>query len=265
MNDAAFWYYRFGRNPLDQIAAGTVPGVAIGLMVGKNSAVGTTATETVWDQGGNYTYLSADTTLYVSSTSASDTAVSIVVPGLDDTYTEVTRTATLNGQTQVALNGDLFRNKDLIVVSSTTPVGDIYLAESDTLTAGVPDTASKIKGKIPLSGIDIGTEYASDNSSHNGFVTVPAKKTLFGLRALITTGKDENISIGGRVKLGSATAPWLNRAEVPIYQSLFNFPFDIRSPLPAMSELQFRAIAGSANSLAQFQVQYLLIDDGALE
>jgi len=242
-----------------EVAKGNVPGHKMGTMIALNPDVGTTETETIWDLGDTYTYLTADTQLYISSTSASDTAVFVVVTGLDEDYLEVTRTVTVNGQTQVALSGLMFRVFVAVVAGSTSPVGDLYIAESDTLTAGVPDTATKIKSQIALTGLDSGTEFASHNITHNGFLTVPAGKTLYSLSLSTFVEKNADITFGGRVKLFGGS--WINRSPSPLYQEFATLAFDTRLSLAQKTELEFRVIAGNPGSSFQFQFQYMLVDN----
>jgi hypothetical protein len=58
-------------------------------------------------------------------------------------------TVALTGQTQAQVGtGTYVRCHRAWVDDTTTPAGDVYIAESDNLTGGVPDTQAKIKAKI---------------------------------------------------------------------------------------------------------------------
>jgi hypothetical protein len=167
--------------------------------------------ETVWEQGGRYVYLTTDTQLYASSTDAGDNQILVII-GLDDNYEQVIRFATLNGQNQVALNALIFRIFQVVTISSTNPVGDIYIAESDSLTGGVPDTVSKIKSKM----------VGGTAQSAQAITTVPAGKTayIYDLEGSIGKSKDTNIFLGFRPSLGleiSLAPPF------EIFQTTFNF------------------------------------------
>ena len=249
-----------------EVARGNVAGSSSGFIVGRNPDVGNTATETLWDQGGQYTYLTANTQLYASSTSASDTTVTLFLSGLDDSYNPMTQTVTLNGQSQAAFSSaDGFRVHTVTVTGSTSPIGDVYIAETDTLTGGVPDTATKIKAKIALSTdtingvIDTGTRFASSNITHLGLYTVPLGKTMRIVRILSTSGKDDNVKLGGKVKLFGGV--WLDRNPNAIYQSTSFIDFDPALSLPEKADLEFTAIAGSVNSLSQAQAFFILDDN----
>lgn len=117
---------------------------------GKNLDLDTAATETIWETGGDETYVTTNAIDTVSSSSASDTAVTMYVEGhtvsgtgSDSEFTFTTQTVALNGQSKVTLDTPLARVSRAYATSGTL-VGDFYVFEDDTVTAGVPDTQSKI-------------------------------------------------------------------------------------------------------------------------
>lgn len=119
---------------------------------------------TMWDHTGVWNRLTVGTELFASSTSTSDVAGTFVVcSGLDGDFEPKFTLTELNGQNQVSVGADWLYVKDASI-AFTGAVGDVYVAESDTLTAGVPDTATKVQAKI----------IAGNNFSHNGFFIVPA-------------------------------------------------------------------------------------------
>ena len=249
-----------------EVSLGNVPGSTAGFAIGVNRGVGTAAETFVGDQGGLNTDLGGATQLYISSSSASDTDVDVVISNIDENYVSETLTVTTNGQTQVAISAATgFDVQVMLVTGSTTPVGDLYLAETDTLTGGVPDTASKIRAIIPLSVTEAGaasgagTDFASDNISHLGRVTVPAGKQMLIYTIIVGTNKNDNVKIQGRVRFFGG--PWLNRNPIPAYQS--NVPVVFNPPLllPEKTSLQFMATGGSVDSNAQVQAFFILRDN----
>lgn len=112
----------------------------------------------------------ADTYTYsVASGTASPATGTITVTSQNLTF--VSQVVTLNGQTQVTLGTALARASRLSVHAqnrATSLVGSVYVYETDTSTAGVPDTASKVhmmngingainnslKGKTSISNTD---------------------------------------------------------------------------------------------------------------
>lgn len=243
-----------------EVSEGNINGAVMVQFTGTNLSIGNSTRETLWDQGGNYNWLTTDTELFVSSTSASDTAVTLAVVGLDDNYLEVTRVVVLNGQTQVAVVGDMFRIYALVVISDTTPLGEVYLAESDTLTGGVPNTASKIQSKIPLSAGEVGI-YASNNISHNGFYTVPAGKTLRGLILFMSSPRGDDIHLQVRFRGPTGSAAFLLVANQFVYQSLGSLNFLNRGPIAEKSDVEFRVLASNPNGMMEINFEFVMVDN----
>jgi len=95
----------------------------------------------------NESYVSTNAITTVSSANAAD-AHNLVIEGYtidgSGNFALVTQTVILDGQTQVALATPLARSTDVYNNGSTELVGPIYVYETDTSTAGVPDTPSKV-------------------------------------------------------------------------------------------------------------------------
>ena len=113
---------KFGRNKLCQTTKSTLMTLPAGVS--------------------NETYVSTNIITTVSSSSASDT-VSITVEGhtiSGGVFTFVTQTLTLTGQTQFTLVTPLARVSRVVNASATDLIGNVYVYQNDTTTAGVPDT-----------------------------------------------------------------------------------------------------------------------------
>mgnify|MGYP003384832863 CR=1 FL=1 len=238
-----------------EVASGNIPGDEVGSITGKNLGINNTSFETLWDQGGNYVRLTSDTQLYVSSTSAADVAVDLVVQGLDEDYVEVVRTVTVGGQAQVPLSGLITSINRAVVISSTSAVGEIYIAEADTLTGGVPDTASKIKSKICLAPSDSG-EFASDGTTHNGFFTVPAGKRFHSIIYHGTTPKNDDVRV--QLWIRPQGGSWLNVFSNWAYQSVVTIELTIREFQEEKLDMELRVLAGSVDSEFEANFQYIL-------
>ena len=127
-----------------QVARGQVAYHESVYKFGNNAAVAN-VTETIWQQGGLYSYLSAASVLKVSSSSANDTSAgtgarTVELFGLDGDYNEINELVTLNGQTAVNTTQSYLRINRMIVRSAGSGgynAGVIY-AGTGTVTAGVP-------------------------------------------------------------------------------------------------------------------------------
>ena len=127
-----------------QVARGQVAYHESVYKFGNNAAVAN-VTETIWQQGGLYSYLSAASVLKVSSSSANDTSAgtgarTVELFGLDGDYNEINEVVTLNGQTAVNTTQSYLRINRMIVRSAGSGganAGVIY-AGTGTVTTGVP-------------------------------------------------------------------------------------------------------------------------------
>lgn len=225
------------RYNLLRIASGKEKGCRICTLGGFNRDV-TTSYNNLWAKtsamDNTITYLTANTTLYVSSTSVADTTQSIQVTGVDSNYNDVVAIAALNGQSQVALSNDIYRVFDSRVIGTTDPAGDIYIAESDTLTGGVPDTSSKIKCAIEQ-GYNIGATGTLTISKGIKAIAISqrfngdsAKKTTYQLRARFP----------GNI--------WWTFAEFVLTVDALEYDYDFNIPLPAGTDVEVLAKVNSS-------------------
>lgn len=147
-NNKAFnwWVEEAVRNVYENFGVSVRPKAKSLLKFGNNSAVDTSL-ETIWSVGGDETYVSSNTIAYVSSSSSSDTGTYALeyhtVDG-DGNFTFGVQTGTLAGQTKTAISIPCARTSRIYATDNNNWVGDIYVYEDDTVTGGVPDTASKI-------------------------------------------------------------------------------------------------------------------------
>ena len=130
---------------------------------------------TIWSQGGVYSYLSAASTLYISSSSTADTgagtgARTVTVSGLDNNFDQKVETVTLNGQSGVELNGSTWFRVNRIVVNTAgsggANAGVLYVGTEATPSGGVPTN------KYATVGI-------GDNQTLMCIYTVPRGYTAF--------------------------------------------------------------------------------------
>lgn len=116
---------------------------------GKNADVDTSR-ETVWLPGGDETYVASDLITTISSSDSGDGQVvnitGFTLSGSD--FTEVSQNATLNGQNKVTLTTPLARCVRMFNSGATDLAGTVYAYEDDTITNGVPDTATKIHAQM---------------------------------------------------------------------------------------------------------------------
>src|SRR5210317_188020 len=153
---------------------------------GQNAVVGNSV-ETIWQQGGLYSYPPSATTMTVSSSDANDTSAgtgarTVQIAGLDGDYNEISETIILNGQTAVTTTNSFLRvNRAIVLTAGSNGVnaGIIYVG-TGTVTAGVPvNKYTTINGD--------GT-----NQTLQAFWTVPAGYTAYIYQTNISTGTSSN-------------------------------------------------------------------------
>jgi hypothetical protein len=127
------------------------------LKFGKSGNLSTNAgLQTVWSVDGNETYISTNLIDRVVSSSASDTQEvtieghTIEGSGVDAKFTFVVQTATLSGQTPVALTTPLARTSRVNNNGSTEIIGVVAVYEDSAVTGGVPNDTTKVHINIPL-------------------------------------------------------------------------------------------------------------------
>jgi len=148
-------------------ALGRTPGASSVNQSGRNPAI-TTGEETIWTQGGILTYTDSSTPVVLKISSSDDTDTQVYeVTGLGPNHIEQTINITAVGQTETAITGTWIRVSKVKNLGATNNAGTVFIYEDDTVTAGVPDTATKIRATI---GIGL-------NESELGFFTVPADKS----------------------------------------------------------------------------------------
>lgn len=118
-----------------QIARGQISYHSVRNVFGTNPAIGTSFI-TAWENSTALPFLSAEQNLSLVSTSASDTAVTILVSGLDGNYQIVQEVVSLNGTTPVGTTNKFFRINDLITASGNA-VGDVTASYSGTVYAKI--------------------------------------------------------------------------------------------------------------------------------
>lgn len=112
------------------VARGQIPGAAQTNIYGYQTAV-TTSTIPLWENATTYTYPVSASTMLLYSSSASDTAVSVLINGLDTNYNIQTETLVLtNGTTGVTTTKSYLRINSIATVGSNNAVGTIHLSNA---------------------------------------------------------------------------------------------------------------------------------------
>ena len=221
-----------------EVENGRVPGSRFIQIIGENTGITVNTREHIWDAGPiDYPYLSTAETLFLSSTSASDTTNFIVVRGLDANFDEQTGGAVLTGQSQVevkSLTGDpitFIRIRDVLNGGSVETLGDVYLAESTTLTSGVPDDLTKVQALARK----------LDQFSRIGTFTIPNNFTACIETINSSTRKGQDATFYFSIRPPGGT--FLTGPPFYIYQSPTILPLNFTTGLEEKSDFRFQAFS----------------------
>ena len=201
--------------------------------------------ETIWSQGGIYTWPTSAAQLYVSSSSTADTdggtgANSVKIIGLDADYNEVEEDITLTGQTQKITQTSWLRVYRMYVTlagSGGAAAGTIYLANTGE-TEGVPT----------------GTVYASillgAGQTEMAVYTVPAGYSLYLDDINFTSAVSQaNSYVQVRfLQRDFGTNVFREQTRVVLQSNTYIFKFEYPLRIPEKTDLEVRAISEGSNN-----------------
>ena len=167
---------------------------------GRNTDVGTSE-EDIWSVGGDETLLTSAATMYASCEDNTNGVGQVIkVEGLGPNWELQEGRVTLTGQSQAPITkvdgiaATWTRiHRAYQISAAPDPVDDVWIAEADTLTLGVPNTATKIHALIDYTDAAQQTEKA--------LLTVPAGYAglIYGAQAYMddpTTGAARFCNVG---------------------------------------------------------------------
>lgn len=109
-------------------------------LFGYSTVVGSTAMGPLWEgltgSGGNYPFPASAAQIVVVSSSASDTAVTMVINGLDANFAPITESVAINGTTNVTTVNSFLRINS-VITSAGNAVGNVTFTSGATVIAKV--------------------------------------------------------------------------------------------------------------------------------
>jgi len=257
------------------LAIGGLDGVSPVLKFGSNPAVGTSE-EDVWNLGGEETLLTSGAAMFAScADNTNGVGQSIRVEGLDSNWAEQVGFVTLTGQTAAAIVSSTGAaqtwtriHRAYQVSASPDPTGDVYIAESDTVSGGVPQTGTKIHALIDYTDAAQQTEKA--------LFTVPADHIalVYSAEAFMSaaTGSARSVIMGLEVSelaVGATVASpswtprrsadtWSVSTAMPIANRQYRYP----KVFGELTNIHLRAKATTESVIAgSFQMLLLPVAD----
>ncbi len=205
---------------------------------GFNRAVGTSF-ETLWNNGGSYSFLSAEQQLSVVSTDAADT-MDVLIQGLDGDYNEVTETITLDGTNAVTTTNSFLRVNNAVILSGEN-AGDI--------------TGSYTTTDVFFIEAGIGTTQAC-------VYTVPAGHSLYLFRIDLTSGTVTfNRYLTYRNRIDSENGRVLRVAEATWQTGMQSFDRQVPFKIGEKTDFQFEAKSSASSNEISIFIEAILVDD----
>ena len=238
-----------------RVAQGQVSGATALYQFGFNADVDITE-ETVWSEGGNFTYPGAAGEVYISSSDTNDIATTgtgvrtIKVQGLDANYLQIEEDIAMNGQTQVVTTKEYLRILKAYVLTAGSnggSAGTVYVGTTGA-TAGVPPT--------------VYASFGDSNQTQMAVYTVPASKTLY-IDEIAFTADIASATNSATVKLKTrenATNAFRTRFIQVLESNTTVAPFTYSLAIPAKTDIECRAIATTNNNQISASFEGVLID-----
>lgn len=233
-----------------EVAKGKVDGHRIIFMPALGD-VSTTETM-IWRQGGVYTFNDVPATLYLSSSDNADTQ-DVRVVWLDANYDEQTSLVTLQGHTLVTIGTGL-RVNELYTLDTTPTAGDVYVANANNHTNGVPNNQAEI----------VATFTSDAQVRQIGLYTVPNGYTAFGVGEIyFSSPKGRDNDYFWNTRNPAVPTPTLKLNVTSVYQSTVAIGL-MYSPLPEKTDAFFTANTSSGSGRATMRGPILIVDNTKL-
>ena len=244
-----------------QVSRNQIMGHTPVYIFGLTSSLGSTAYGPAWEgltsSGGNYVYPSTAAVMYIYSSSASDTAVTIQINGLDANYNILTEQIVLQGTTAVATVNSYFRINSMATVAGNV-VGNVTLYSNSAKTGGT--TYAQIT--------------AGNGNTQMSIFTVPNGYTFYQdyLQADANTGVTGSAYNKVRVYANPSIPPATGVVPGPfttLLQSVFVQQFNATNnypiAIPQKTDIQWQLLSSTGtNTVANLYISGVLIQNDGL-
>ena len=172
-----------------EVARGLVPGHEVLNVFGYSTSVTNAAFIPAWENTAAYVFPTVASTMVVSSSSASDTAVTVLIDGLNASYSRITESVTLDGTTDVATAQAFFRINSVITTAGNA-VGTIYVKNAGGTTYAQIAIGS---GKTNMSVYTVPAGYTAYLTQFDAFSSTSVTSGVYAtFRALRTSSTGVN-------------------------------------------------------------------------
>ena len=196
---------------------------------GYNSSVGTSF-ETIWDGGGDYTFItSPSTATATSSDTGSDNNGTIEIVGLDSNYDLATETITIGSSASTTSFIRVFRARMINANTGNTNVGTITITVSSTTVAQIQPTYGQTLMAV---------------------YTVPRFFQAYLVQLDVGSSKDLENEIKFRIKELDNGNSWNTRSFVTTRGGFTEKNFHVPEIIPAKTDIEMRAKSSATSSIS---------------
>ena len=196
---------------------------------GYNSSVGTSF-ETIWDGGGDYTFItSPSTATATSSDTGSDNNGTIEIVGLDSNYDLATETITIGGSASTTSFIRVFRARMINANTGNANVGTITITVSSTTVAQIQPTYGQTLMAV---------------------YTVPRFFQAYLVQLDVGSSKDLENEIKFRIKELDNGNSWNTRSFVTTRGGFTEKNFHVPEIIPAKTDIEMRAKSSATSSIS---------------
>jgi len=171
--------------PFDlQVARGQITGHEVLNVFGYSTATPSSGFIAAWENNTAYVFPTVASTMVASSSSASDTAVTILIDGLDANYNRISESVTLNGTSDVTTTKVFFRINSVITTAGNA-VGTVYVKNAGGTTYAQITIGS---GKTNMSIYTVPAGYTAYLTQFDAFSSTSVTSGVYAtFRALRTS------------------------------------------------------------------------------
>jgi hypothetical protein len=195
---------------------------------GYNGSVGTSF-ETIWDGGGDYTFISSAGTATATSSDTDDNTGTVEIQGLDSNYDLATETLTIGGSASSTSFIRVFRAKMINANTGDANVGTITITVSSTTVAQIEPTYGQTLMSV---------------------YTVPRKYQAYLVQMDIGSSKDLENEIILRIKGIDNGNSWNTRSFLTTRGGFVEKNFAVPEIIGPKTDIEMRAKSSATSSVS---------------
>ena len=195
---------------------------------GYNASVGTSF-ETIWDGGGDYTFITSAGTATATSSNTDDNTGTVEIQGLDSNYDLATETLTIGGSAGSTSFIRVFRAKMINANTGNANVGTITITVSSTTVAQIQPTYGQTLMAV---------------------YTVPRKHQAYLVQKDIGSSKDLENEIKFRIKEIDNGNVWNTRSFTTTRGGFIEKNFAVPEIINPKTDIEMRAKSSATSSIS---------------